>query len=63
MLQLQQLIMQAELQSQTARELEELRNENRQLMEENQRLRADRRAASSHDSNTYDRLESPSVFH
>ncbi|QKX59434.1 uncharacterized protein TRUGW13939_06568 [Talaromyces rugulosus] len=63
LLQLQQLIVQADLQSQTARELEQLRNENRQLQEENQRLKTGQRPPPIHDSSTYDRLRSPPVFH
>lgn len=63
MLQLQQLIVQADLQSQTARELEQLRTENRHLKEENDRLKTAQRAHSVHDSPDYGRLRSPPVLH
>jgi hypothetical protein len=63
LLQLQQLIVQAELQSQTARELEQLRDENRHLQEENQRLKSSQRARSTRESSVYETLRSPPVFH
>ncbi|CRG90820.1 hypothetical protein PISL3812_07866 [Talaromyces islandicus] len=63
LIQLQQLIARAELQSQTARELEQLRGENRHLQEENRRLKTSQRAPQIRASSVYERLQSPPVLH